>query len=139
MYDSADFDFSSGAFKTGGEANGSVVKRFNYAYTYGAAESGKPSFDTTPYFASSVTAAIQGTKTGSANIINAGENINELGYNDFVNNPLVITPTPSSALDSWEYIINASSDESKVYYDKDHDGEKNNLIPFRRYKKKIKK
>jgi hypothetical protein len=120
MYDSADFDFSSGAFKTGGEANGSVVKRFNYAYTYGAAESGKPSFDTTPYFASSVTAAIQGTKTGSANIINAGENINELGYNDFINNPLVITPTPSSALDSWEYIINASSDESKVYYDKDH-------------------
>lgn len=120
MYDSNDYDFTNAAFKTGGEANGTVVRKFNYAYTYSEATSGKPTFDSTPYFATSVAAKINGTKTGTANTINAGENINELGYNDIIDNPLSITPTPSTALDSWEYLLTTSSDESKVFYDKDH-------------------
>lgn len=120
MYDSNDYNFANATFKTGGEANGTLVRKFNYAYTYGEAASGKPTFDSTPYFATSVAAKINGTKTGSTNTINAGENINVLGYNDIVDNPLIVTPTPSTALDGWEYLLASSSDENEVYYDKDH-------------------
>ena len=119
MYDSNDFNFSTGDFKTGGEANGTIVKKFNYTYTYGTAETGKPTFDTTPYFAKSVAASITGTNTGVANTINAGEDINDTS-NDYVTNPLVIKTSPTTALDGWEYALTSSSDTTKVYYDQDH-------------------
>lgn len=104
-YDSTDYDFKNFAFKSGHEnSTGTLVKKVNYAYTYGDPKTGTPEFDKTPYFATAITPTIKGAN--GTNTVTSG------WRSDSESEPVSVAVTPTTALDSWEYGITASSDQS---------------------------
>ncbi|MCR4561623.1 MAG: hypothetical protein K5694_00235 [Bacilli bacterium] len=107
VYYSADYNFTTHTFIN--EAAGTRVKKLTWDYTYGEALEGKPTFDTTPYFATKVAGHIKGTK--GTNIVGGGERV---ASNYMDTNTLQLTVTPATALDGWQYGVTASSNESVI-------------------------
>jgi hypothetical protein len=109
------FNFSTNAFKDGGESLGKLVKRFVYKYTYGDAKAGTPAWsDLSKYLASGISAVIKGEDaSGKAtdNTVIAGDRLDDRADET---NLLAITPTPSTALDSWEYGLTDTADTTMV-------------------------
>lgn len=107
-YSSSAYDFSSNTFLPGGENMGNSVKEMSFRYEYGDAKAGAPEFDTTPYFISRLDdLRIYNPETDAA----SGS---VLEQNDRVSTYLTFTAYPETALDSWQYGVDASDDLSIV-------------------------
>lgn len=103
------YDFTNNKFLTDGENMGTLVKRMSYAYTYGTPKEGKPTFDTSKYFASGISAVI--TNSLGTNKVTSGDYINNRADSE---NLVTVTPTNSTALDTWEWGV-VASDNAAVY------------------------
>ncbi|MCQ2741682.1 MAG: hypothetical protein MJ239_00035 [Bacilli bacterium] len=105
-YDDDAYDFVTKQYKPGYEELGTVINQTVYAYEYGEAYEGAPTFDATPYFASEITPAVIHNKQ-AVTVVAPGTNLSE---------ELKVTASPSTALDAWQYGFVGCSDPEMVYY-----------------------
>lgn len=102
-YGTGEYDFSKYEFLSGGEYGGQEVKAIEFEYTYGDKKEKDVQFDTTPYFAKSITATIHNEKLYP----NA---TNTLNQTDLVEDYIDIDAEPATAIDLWQYrVINSSN------------------------------
>lgn len=108
-YGENEYNFDDGEFYPGMEQNGgTLVKRFNYTYSYGDADTTAPTFDADPYFATAVTAHLEDSDGNdvTSTPVNGG-------WSTADDEPaLVIEATgenASTALDTWQYGVVSSS------------------------------
>jgi hypothetical protein len=108
-YDNTAYNFATNTFIGDPATTGVSVKETSFTYTYGNPLTGAPSFDTTPYFATSIAPSIKGSL--GTNSVNGGELINDAADDLNMLEPNV---APATALDGWEYGILSSSDTSII-------------------------
>lgn len=108
-YDDNLFDFDTYMLNPGAEGNGTLVKALSWNYTYGDTPNESLDFDRTPYFATSITAKVVSGNGNDENVVTAGDWDTQSDEQ-----PLVITASPSTALDAWQYGVISSSDESII-------------------------
>ncbi len=103
-YSSGEYDFSKYEFLSGGEYGGQEVKALEFEYIYGdKKEKEDVVFDTTPYFAKSITATVHNSKVYP-------NETNTLNQTDLVDNYIDIKADPATAIDLWQYrVINSSN------------------------------
>lgn len=113
VYGTTDYNFASESegFLTGGEARGSVVKELTFAYTYSETLDAAAAFDTTPYFISSIS-----NLRINNDSVNTDASKNVLKKNDIIEQGTNLTFdfAPTTALDSWQYYVTNSSDETVI-------------------------
>jgi len=105
--DEDNYNFTTHEYMTGGEASNKLDKKTSFKYEYGAAKTGAIDFDITPYFVSNIKSVtlndgIEGTE---GNDVNLGTKFSDA---------LDIEVEPSTALDSWQYGIDSSTNTSVV-------------------------
>ena len=103
-YTEKNFNFTTFT-KTG---DGTIAKQLAFAYTYGDAADDLNSFDKTPYFISSLTPTVTNALTEQENTVNVGENPSDY---------LKLNALPTTALDNWQYKIQASANTEVVKWD----------------------
>jgi hypothetical protein len=103
-YTEKSYDFTN--FKIIGD--GIVAKRLAFAYSYGDPSDDLNPFDATPYFVSSLAPVIENKATSQEATINSGDDPSDY---------LALNIAPATALDGWQYQIQASSDEAVIAYD----------------------
>jgi hypothetical protein len=103
-YDEKTYDYTN--FKITGE--GKVAKQLTFAYSYGDPADDLQPLDTTPYFISSLAPTVIDTSITS---VTTGNRINQgTDPTDY----LTLNFAPATALDSWQYQINETSDASVI-------------------------
>lgn len=111
-FDSDLYNFTTDTFISGEAddnlAKGTLAKTVVATYEYD--EENTISFDATPYFITSID-TLEITSGDTTNTIKSGDKI-EL-ESSYIN----MTYSPSTALDSWQYGVVASSNEDVVYYE----------------------
>lgn len=116
-FDDSTYNFTTDTFISGTAdenlSKGTLAKTLVASYTY--EEDIDVDFDSNKYFISSITnATISNSAAGTGNILNSGDQLNATEYNTGVLKYVKFDYAPSSALDSWQYGVTASSDESVV-------------------------
>lgn len=109
FYDSTLYDFDAHQLKPGAEGNGTLVKALTWKYTYGDVPTGTVNFDSTPYFATSITASVPAGSGNGANHVTAGS-----WDTKSTSQPLTVTTLPATALDAWQYGVIESSDNNII-------------------------
>lgn len=104
-YDDKAYDFDKDAFLPNGELQFTLNEEMHFAYTYGEAKSGSPSFDTDPYFVKSI---------DSFSIEKTGLDKNKIALEDCVSEYVVASYSPATALDTWQYGIISSSNTAVI-------------------------
>ena len=97
-YTATDYNFATHEFIGDPETTGTLIRELRYSYTYGEAAANPHDFDYAPYFATSIDPYIEMTG-GERNVLEAGWN----SINDA--DTIHVNPSPSTALDSWQYGI----------------------------------
>lgn len=111
-YDTSSWDFTTDR-KTG---EGKVFKSLTFSYTYGdkAYDNLQP-VDVSSYFAQKINPAV--INTGIPETIQKGNRINS---GESLNNYLVLNAEPTTALDTWQYTIEDSSNKSAVAFNEEY-------------------
>lgn len=104
-YDTSAYDFEKEEFLPNGELQFTLNEEMHFSYTYGDAKEGTPSFDTDPYFVKSI---------DSFSVEKAGLDKNKIALEDRVNDYVVATYSPSTALDTWQFGIISSSNTAVI-------------------------
>lgn len=104
-YDDKAYDFDKDAFLPNGELQFTLNEEMHFAYTYGEAKSGTPSFNTDPYFVKSI---------DSFSIEKTGLDKNKIALEDRVSEYVVASYSPATALDTWQYGIISSSNTAVI-------------------------
>jgi len=106
-YTSAQYNVDTSSFiGSNSFETGTLVKKTTWSYEYGDPTTGSADFDTTGYFATSVSATIN-----NPNMAASG---NKIAPNDCLNDYCIVTTSPATALDGWQYGIVSSSNPSIV-------------------------
>lgn len=97
-YTATNYNFTTHEFIGDPETTGTVLRELRYSYTYGEAAANPHDFDYTPYFATSIDPYIEVTGE-ERNVLSAGwDSIDD-------EDSIHINPSPSTALDAWQYGI----------------------------------
>ncbi len=104
-FDDTAYDFDGNKFFPGGENNGTTFKEVGIAYTYGEISKGKIDKNVDSYFADSINVTLKDNKDGVDNVINEGSNIKK---------SMIVTLTPTTALDAQQFVAIDSSDNDIV-------------------------
>lgn len=116
-FDESNYNFTTDTFISGTAADnlskGKLERTIVASYTYD--ENIDVDFDSSKYFISSITnASIANSEAGIGNVLNSGDQLNATEYGTGVLKYVKFDYLPSTALDSWQYGVSASSDESVV-------------------------
>lgn len=119
-YKLTDWDSAKGEPAT--SAEGSLVKRIEGSFEYGAPYSGAPTFDKSKYFISSIdnirfyNASTQKPSTDGKSYLHYQDKVNlaKDGNNDAMANLKEFKYTPATALDEWQFGPVSSSDENII-------------------------
>ena len=106
-YDVSSYDFDKFTFLPGGEETGTISKATSFEYSYNAKASGSAVLpNVEKYFATSIeTSLYDSSSKQTVTKVDPGTNLSDM---------LVVTPTPTTALDAWQYGITGSSNTSIV-------------------------